>query len=103
MQWSDSSATLVVFLLHLLQASKVPLAAEAGDGEVQQSSTKMWSERHGSVISFDEEPLPERKESEVSLLSSQLKDLETKAQETMYLQQELNDLNATLKVFDRAD
>ena len=38
-----------------------------------------------------------RKESEVSLLSSQLKELEDKAQEILYLQQELNELNASLK------
>ena len=48
-------------------------------------------------MSFDEEPPAPRKESEVSLLSSQLKELEDKTQEILYLQQELNELNASLK------
>ncbi|RMX53912.1 hypothetical protein pdam_00020092 [Pocillopora damicornis] len=60
-------------------------------------TTKVWNERHGSLLSFDEElPVP-RKESEVSRLSNQLKELEDKTQEIMYLQQELNELNASLK------
>ena len=36
----------------------------------------------------------------MSLLSSQLKELEDKTQEILYLQQELNELNASLKVWD---
>ena len=60
-------------------------------------TTKVWNERHGSLLSFNEElPVP-RKESEVSRLSNQLKELEDKTQEIMYLQQELNELNASLK------
>ncbi|XP_022801802.1 early endosome antigen 1-like [Stylophora pistillata] len=71
------------------------------DAHLSQSlpanTTKVWNERHGSLLSFDEElPVP-RKESEVSLLSNQLKELEGKTQEIMYLQQELNELNASLK------
>lgn len=60
-------------------------------------STKIWSERHGSFLSFDEELPAPRKESEVSLLSNQLKELEDKTQEILYLQQELNESNASLK------
>lgn len=60
-------------------------------------STKIWSEKHGSFLSFDDELPAPRKESEVSLLSSQLKELEDKTQEILYLQQELNELNASLK------
>ena len=48
-------------------------------------------------MSFDDELPAPRKESEVSLLSNQLKELEDKTQEILYLQQELNELNASLK------
>ncbi|XP_015761833.1 PREDICTED: early endosome antigen 1-like isoform X3 [Acropora digitifera] len=60
-------------------------------------TTKIWSEKHGSILSFDEETPPPRKESEISRLSHQLKELEDKAKEIMYLQQEVNELNASLK------
>ena len=66
--------------------------------EAPYSTTKIWNERQGSFLSFDDEIPAPRKESEVSLLSNQLKDLEDKTQEIMYLQQELNEVNATLKV-----
>ena len=36
----------------------------------------------------------------MSLLSSQLKELEEKTQEILYLQQELNEMNASLKVWN---
>lgn len=77
--------------------SKVEKSVAPLSQSLPADSTKIWSEKHGSFLSFDEEPPAPRKESEVSLLSSQLKELEDKTQEILYLQQELNELNASLK------
>ena len=81
----------------LLFIPKVKKSVTPLSQSLPSGSTKIWSEKHGSFLSFDDElPVP-RKESGVSLLSNQLKELEDKAQEILYLQQELNELNASLK------
>ena len=84
-------------LTYYFSSLKVKKSVAPLSQSLPADSTKMWSEKHGSFLSFDEELPAPRKESEVSLLSSQLKELEDKAQEILYLQQELNELNASLK------
>ena len=95
MRWEVVSyfwAVLYYVLSLKVEKSVAPLSQS-----LPADSTKIWSEKHGSFLSFDGEPPAPRKESEVSLLSSQLKELEDKTQEILYLQQELNELNASLK------
>jgi len=80
------------------QATEAPVQASASVNiPVQKDTTKIWNEEQGSLISFDNE-MPDRKESEVSILSTSIKEIEEKTQEVLNLQQDLNDVNASLKV-----
>ncbi|KXJ06295.1 hypothetical protein AC249_AIPGENE24358, partial [Exaiptasia diaphana] len=79
-------------------STEAPLQASAAVDITQQNdSTKIWNEEQGSLISFDDNGPVARKESEVSLLSTSIKEIEEKTQEVLNLQQELNDVNASLK------
>ena len=63
-----------------------------------KDSSKIWNEKTGSLLSFDEETHVHEKDEEISLLDTTLKDLEEKSTEVVALQQEINDINAALKV-----
>ena len=68
-----------------------------------QDSSKIWNERTGSLLSFDEESQSRTNSDDMSLLDTTLKDLEEKSTEVVALQREINDINAALKVICSMD
>ena len=63
-----------------------------------KDSSKIWNERTGSLLSFDEDSHGRTNFDDMSLLDTTLKDLEEKSAEVVALQREINDINAALKV-----
>jgi hypothetical protein len=63
-----------------------------------EDSSKIWNERTGSLLSFDDETHGRTNSEDMSLLDTTLKDLEEKSAEVVALQREINDINAALKV-----